>query len=155
MGRKEVCQNSWNRRTDRKLYFQTTRWNLGKHVKIYHGMTVLQHLIDPRQMASLKEPFDQSKKVLQQYCHSQDWMKGGGPTLWNAIAICEMSKTSWPIGNLLMKDGSANRLKAQWFLLEQWLKIIRFHRKIKQEFINLARKYYQNLSWLWAGRGWI
>ena len=27
--------------------------------------------------------------------------------------------------------------------LEQWLKIIRLHRKIRQEFINLARKYYQ------------
>ena len=28
MRRKEVCQNSWNRRTDRKLYTQGTRWNL-------------------------------------------------------------------------------------------------------------------------------
>ena len=52
--RKEVCQNSWNRRTDGKLYIQTTRWKLGKHVKIYHEIMVLQHLIDPRQMASLK-----------------------------------------------------------------------------------------------------
>ena len=31
----------------------------GNHVKIYHGITELQHLIDPRQMASLKEPFDE------------------------------------------------------------------------------------------------
>ena len=30
----------------------------GKHVKISHGITALRHFIDPRQMASLKEPFD-------------------------------------------------------------------------------------------------
>ena len=29
-------------------------------------------------------------------------MKGGGHTLWNALAICEMSKTSWQKGKLLM-----------------------------------------------------
>ena len=42
-----------------KVVYTTTRWNLGKHVKIYHGITALQHLTDPRQMASLKEPFDE------------------------------------------------------------------------------------------------
>ena len=34
MRRREVYQNSWSRRTDRKLFTQTTRWNLGKHVKV-------------------------------------------------------------------------------------------------------------------------
>ena len=38
------------------------------------------------------------KEVRQQYGYSQDWMKGGGLTLWNAIAICEISKTSWQMG---------------------------------------------------------
>ena len=56
---REVCQNSCNLHTDRKLYTQTTRWNLGEHVKFYHGITALQHLIVPRQLASLKEPFDE------------------------------------------------------------------------------------------------
>ena len=51
------------RRIDQKLYKQTTRWSLGKRVKFDRGVTALQHLIDPRQMASLKEPFDESKKV--------------------------------------------------------------------------------------------
>ena len=27
------------------------------------------------------------------------WMKGGGQILWNAVAICEKSKTSWQTGN--------------------------------------------------------
>ena len=43
-------------------YTETTRWNLENLVKIYHGITALQHVIYPRHMASL-------------YCHSQDWMK--------------------------------------------------------------------------------
>ena len=56
---KKVRQNSWSRCANRKLSSQTTRWNLGKRVKVYHGITALQHFIDPRQMASLKEPFDE------------------------------------------------------------------------------------------------
>ena len=68
----KTLNKSWNRRTDRKLFPQTTRWNLGEHVKFYHGITALQHLIDPRQMASLKEPSDEQRKVRQQYCYSQD-----------------------------------------------------------------------------------
>ena len=39
MRRRKVCQDSWSRRTDRKLYTQTTRWNLGQRVKVYHGIT--------------------------------------------------------------------------------------------------------------------
>ena len=31
-------------------------------------------------------------------------MKEGGLTLWNAIAICETSRTSWPTGRRNMKD---------------------------------------------------
>ena len=92
MGRREVCQNSWSRRTERKLYFQSILWNLGKHVKIYHGIAALQHAIDPRRLGLLKEPSDESKKVRQQYCYSQDWMNGCGPILWNAIAICEIPR---------------------------------------------------------------
>ena len=110
-GRK-VYHNSWSRRTDRKLYTQTTRWNLGKRVKVYHGITALQHLIDPRQMASLKESFDESSKVLQQYCYSQDWMKGGGLVPWNAVATCETSKT-WEMGKQRMKDDLENHSKCQ------------------------------------------
>ena len=33
MRRREVCQNSWSRRTNQKLKTPTTRRNLGKHVK--------------------------------------------------------------------------------------------------------------------------
>ena len=71
MRRRDICQNSWSRCTNQKLDTPTTRWNLGKHAKIYHGITAHQHLIDPRQMASLKEPFDQHSAVWAQ----SRWMK--------------------------------------------------------------------------------
>ena len=35
-------------------------------------------------------------------------MKGGGHTLWNAIALCEMSKTSWQMGKRHTKDDLEN-----------------------------------------------
>ena len=85
-----------------KVFLRTLHWTLAKIVKIYHRIIELQHLIDPRQMALLKEPFDLWKKALQQYCYNQDWMKSGGLMLWNAIALCKMSKTSWQTGNLKM-----------------------------------------------------
>ena len=70
-------------------------------------------------------------------------MKGGGQTLWNAIALCEMSKTSWQMGKRHTKDDLENHSKGQKYLLEQWLYIIRLHQEIYHEFTNLARKYYQ------------
>ena len=42
-----------------KPFTPTTRRSLAHHVKIYHGLTELQHLIGPRQVASLREPFDE------------------------------------------------------------------------------------------------
>ena len=40
-------------------------------------------------------------------------MKDDGLILSNAIAICEMSKTSWQMGKLLTKGDSENHSKAQ------------------------------------------
>ena len=70
-------------------------------VKIYHGTIELQHLIVPKRMALLKEPYDDWKKVLQQCCYNQDWMKNSWQIVWNTVAICEMSKTSWQKGKLV------------------------------------------------------
>ena len=56
---KKLILNSWNRPKHQKLCVRTTRWNLRKHVRFCHEITALQHLIDPRQNASLKEPSDE------------------------------------------------------------------------------------------------
>ena len=53
----------------------------------------------------------QSRRSFSSICCSQDWMKHGGLILWNGFAICEMSKTSWQKGKLLMKDGFGEPLK--------------------------------------------
>ena len=82
-------------------------------MRFWHGINAFQHFIDPRQMASLKEPSDEQRKVRQQYCYSQDWMNNGGLILWNAVAICEMSKTSWQMGKLRTNDDLENHSKGQ------------------------------------------
>ena len=70
------------------------------------------------------------QRALQQYCYNQDWMKRGGQTLWNAIAICEMTKTSWQMEKRHTKDDLENHSKGQLYFVGQWLNIIRLHRKI-------------------------
>ena len=64
-------------------------------------------------------------------------MKDGGQILWNATAICEMSKTSWKMEKLLMKGDSVNHSKVQKFLLEH---------ETSQDFTNWDRKFH-----LWKG----
>ena len=65
------------------------------------------------EMTSLRERYAESRKELLQCCYNQDWMKSGGRIPWNASAICEMSKTSWQMGKLRMKDGLENHSKVQ------------------------------------------
>ena len=64
-------------------------------MKIYPGIIEPQHLIDPRRMALLKERYAEEREGRLLYCCNQDWMKKGGPILWNAFATSDMSKTPW------------------------------------------------------------
>ena len=68
-------------------------------------------------------------------------MKNGGLILWNAIAVCEMSKTSWQIGNHLANGDLDNHFRrpGQTFLA-QWLKIIRSLRMTNQGFHQFGQK---------------
>ena len=52
-------------------------------------------------------------------------MKSGGLILWNPIAICETSKTSWPMGIVRINDELENHSP---------------HQTIGQEFINFGKK---------------
>ena len=61
-------------------------------VKIYHGISALLHLINPRRMAMRKERYAEERKGLLLYCCNLAWMKNGGLILRNAIAICAMAK---------------------------------------------------------------
>ena len=111
--RKRVWESFSSRRKNRKSLTLTIHWNLANLVKIYHGIIELQHLIDPRRMALLKEPHAEWKKEHLLYCCNQAWMKNGGLILWNAVAICDMSKTSWQMWKLLMKGDAEKHCKVQ------------------------------------------
>ena len=50
-------------------------------------------------------------------------MRNGGLILWNAVAICEISKTFQQMGKLRMKEDLENHSKDNYFLLEPWLNI--------------------------------
>ena len=99
-------------------------------MKNYHGITARLHLIDLRPTELPKEHYERCKKEPQQYCYSQDWMKNGGLILWNAIAICDMSKTSWRMEKLPSKGDSENHSRDRSFHLEQWSSIIRLQQEI-------------------------
>ena len=137
---RKVYQNSWSRRTDRKLYTQTTRCNLGKRVKVYHGITALIHLIDPRQIASLKEPFEK-KRYFQQYCSSQDWMKRWWSDSMECFCCLRNVQDLLESGKTPYERRFGESFKGPLYRLEQWLNTTRFLQKTNQEFINLARKY--------------
>ena len=52
------------------------------------------------------------------YCSNSAWMKGGGPILWNAIAVSETFKTSWVMGKHRMNDYTENHSKGQTYFSE-------------------------------------
>ena len=70
-------------------------------------------------------------------------MKNGGLILWNAVAICEMSKISWQTRKLLMKEDVGTHSKDQLLHSEHQWNTFQAQREIKRKFINLVRKYYQ------------
>ena len=56
---------------------------------------------------------DEQTREHQLYYCNPDWMRSGGRILWNAIAICEVSKTSWQTGKLRMNEDLGNPSKDQ------------------------------------------
>ena len=80
-----------SRRRSLKLFVRTIYWNLASIVK---------NLIDQRQAELQNEHKREQKKRHQPYSCNPHRMLSGGWILWNAIAVCEMTKTSWQMGNL-------------------------------------------------------
>ena len=68
-------------------------------VKNYHGIIEQLHLIDQRQAELHDELHVEQKKGHQPYYCNWDWMKNGNKIPRNAVAIFEMTKTSWQTGN--------------------------------------------------------
>ena len=88
MRRQEVCQNSWSRRTDRKLYITDNSIEFGKACEDFSW----NHRSETNGTA---ERAVRRVKKERPLCHyAQAWMKDGGLVLWLTTAICEMYKTS-------------------------------------------------------------
>ena len=109
--RKIVHENFWSRHRNQKLFIRTIQWYWANLVKNCQGIIERPLFIAQKQKELQNELHDESKKAHQQYCYSQDWMKSGGRILWNAFAICEMSKISWQTGKRHMKDDLENHSK--------------------------------------------
>ena len=110
---KRACKSSWSQVGNQKSFTLTVHQNLAKPVKIFPGIVVRQHLTVQKQTGLLRERYAGLNRERLRYCCNQVWMKIGDLTLWNAIAICEMSKTSWQMGKLFTKGDSENHLKDQ------------------------------------------
>ena len=73
-------------------------------MKNYHGIIEQSHFIDQKQAELQKELYVEQTKRHQPYYCNLDRVISGGWILWNAIAVCEMTKTSWQTGNLKMNE---------------------------------------------------
>ena len=81
--------------TKSHLYWQIP-WNLASLARNDPGITERQHHTDQKQVGLLKEQSAELRKGrLLLYCCNQAWIKNSWLILWNAIAVCDMSKTSW------------------------------------------------------------
>ena len=73
--RKGVYGSFSSCRRSRKSSFQTLHWNLRKPKKNYHGIKVLQSLIDLRRMVLLRQQYAELKNLCSILAA---WMKSGG-----------------------------------------------------------------------------
>ena len=60
-------------------------------------------------------------------------MESGGQSLWNAIAICETSKTSWQTGKLRVNEDLGNLSKDRLFHLVHWWKTSQIPKETQSE----------------------
>ena len=141
--RRRICESFKGRRRSQKLSILTIYKNLATTVKNYHGIIEQLHFVDQRQAELQNELYVELKKRQQPYYCNLDRMRSGSRVLWNAVAICEMSKNSWQTGFLRMNEDLENHLKNQLFHLVHWWNISQTPRETKREFIKSERKYYQ------------
>ena len=91
------------------------------------------HALSLRNKTELQnELFDEWKREPPLYYCNPDWMISGGQILWNAIATCEMFKTSWQPGKLRMNEDLGNSSRRLYLPSSYWTEssIIRAERRV-------------------------
>ena len=69
------------------------------------------HALSLRNKRNCRTIYTTSKRGKQPHYCNRDWMTSGCQILWNAVAICEISKTSWQTGKLRMNEDLGNLAK--------------------------------------------
>ena len=107
--RQGVHESFSSRHTNRKSFLRTTHWNLENHVKIYHGISALQHSHRSETNAIAERAVRRVKE--KNVCSTVAIRLGrkGGRIPWIVTAICEMFKTSYQMGEHRMKGDLENR----------------------------------------------
>ena len=132
--RKRLYESSSSRHTNQKSLTPTFHWNLETpHRSETNGFS-------ERAVRRVKEG---SPAVLLQSGLDERWWS-------DSMECCRLSaKCQRPPGRrgkLRMKDDSENHSEDQWFLLEQYLNVIRFLHETSPGTTNLVRKCYQKYS---------
>ena len=81
-------------------------------------------------------------------------MKGGGQIPWNAIAFCEVSKTSWQMGKRHTKGDLENHSKANNIFWSSGWTLSVFTKRSGDNSSILQEGITRNLSGLQVDRGW-
>ena len=131
-----------------QLFMLTVHQNLVNLVKIYDGITEPQLFIVPRRMASSKRRYFSSVVAIR-----IGW-KDGGLTLWNAVAICEMSKTSWQRENSVWKTIWRTIQRTNTSFWSNGWSSSDFNVRFIKTLSIWQESTTSYISWLWADRGW-
>ena len=99
-----VYENSWSRQILWRIIVESERL----------------HLVAQKQTELQNGQYDEYKRVHQLYYCNPYWMSSCDQILWNALAVCEMSKTSWQTGKLRMNEDLGIHHKDHLFLLVHW-----------------------------------
>ena len=78
------------------------------YFKNNHGIIEQLHFINQRQAELQNELYVEWKKGHKPYYCNLDRMISGSRILWDCVAICEMTKTSWQTGSLKMNEDLGN-----------------------------------------------
>ena len=123
--RRRVHESFLSRHKSQKLCIRTIHKNLANLVNHYHGIIELPRLIAQKQKELQKrEIYGEWKREHQPYCCNPDRMISGGQILWNAVAICDMSKISCQTGKIRMTEDLGNPSRTYFVLRENFGKKI-------------------------------